>query len=445
MAKKTKKPLSVDELEFVDALNSAVLQVTPRKFRVTLFISILIPIIFIVWANYALIDEIVRGNGEIIPSGENQMIQNLEGGIVEEIFINEGDNVKKGEVLLKINNEKSKSSYSSNSIKVDAIKAKIVRLKAEAFLEEFLAPLDLLEKIPEFIENERSLYLVNQKQLNSKIDGLKNRLAQKKQQYIEAKAQEINLKSSLQIITKEVEMSEPMVIKGVKSKIDFLKLQREENELKDRYSSAKNAIPKIEFEIKEINDNIKEVKFQFQSEAKVRLNEALAELKSMEADVVALEDQVDRTLVRSSMDGVIQKLFVNTIGGVIRPGANIVEIVPSGQRLLVEVKIKPSDIAFIFLEQKAIVKFSAYDFSVYGALDGKVIYISPDTIKDENGNIYYTLKIKTNKSYLEREEKKLKIIPGMTVSVDIITGRKSVLDYILKPILKTKQYTFTER
>jgi adhesin transport system membrane fusion protein len=183
----------------------------------------------------------------------------------------------------------------------------------------------------------------------------------------------------------------------------------------------------------------------FKADAKMKRNEALSELRSMRETSTALKDQVSRTVVRSPMKGVVQKLFVHTLGGVIKPGADIMEIVPSDQKLLVEVKIKPADIAFIYFGQKAIVKFSAYDFSIYGGLDGKVVFISADTQKDEKENVFYRVRIETDKNHLLRNNEKLKIIPGMTLSVDIITGQKSVLDYILKPILKTKQYTFTER
>lgn len=445
MSKNSKRRLNEKDLEFMNSLSAAVLHVTPGRYRVMLFIFILIPALFIVWAKFAMIDEIARGDGEIIPSGENQMIQNLEGGIVEEILVQEGDIVKKGQILLKINNQKSQSSFSSNTIEAGAIKAKIVRLQAEANLKEFFPSDELLNNIPEFIENEKSLFYINKKKLNSKLNGLKNKLSQKREELSEAKLKKINLKSSLNIIIKEVEITKPMVIKGVKSKVDFLKLKREENDLKDKYSSAKTSIPRLKYAIAEIKNNIEETKLFFQSETKVKLNEAIVELQSMQVNSTALEDQVKRTLVRSPMNGVVQRLFIHTIGGVIKPGADIIEVVPSDQTLLVEVKIKPSDIAFIFFKQKAIVKFSAYDFAIYGGLDGEVILISPDTIKDEKDNTYYTVKIKTNKNFLQRGDKKLKIIPGMTVNVDILTGKKSLLDYILKPILKTKQYTFTER
>jgi len=445
MSNDENKNLSKRDYEFMHSLSAAVLEAAPTRLRFILYFWVVAIIMFLVWANFALIDEIARGNGEIIPSGENQMIQNLEGGIVQEILVHEGQEVKKGQILIKIDNQKSKSSFSSNEIKADALETKIVRLNAEANGQKFKVSSELKKRLPEFVENEKSLYNTNKQQLNSKLNALKERLSQKKTELSEAQNQLEYLKASSDFISKEVKMTQPMVAKGVRSKIDFLKLKREANDIISKYDATKKSIPRLRSGIKEVRSTIKEAILVSQSEAKVKMNEAIAELRGLRANSAALEDQVSRTVVRSPMNGVVQKVFVHTVGGVIRPGENIMEIVPSDQTLLVEVKIKPSDIAFIYFGQKAIVKFSAYDFAIYGGLDGEVVLISADTIKDEKDNVFYTVRIKTNQNYLGSEKKPLKIIPGMTVSVDIITGKKSVLDYILKPILKTKQYTFTER
>jgi len=445
MIKKSNKRLSQQDYEFMNSLSAAVLQVTPSKLRVVLYFWLVAIIGAIIWANFAIIDEIVRGTGEIIPSGENQIIQNLEGGIVKNILVKEGQVVEKRQILVKIDNQKSKSSFNSNTIKADALEAKVIRLEAEANATKFKVSKALEQRIPIFVANEKSLYLTNQQKLSSKVNSLKEQFIQKKNELLEAKSKLMHLKRALQMIHKEVRMTKPMVLRGVSSKVDFLKLQREENNAAQEYDAVKKSIPRLRAAIKEVASNIHEVNYLFSSEAKVKLNETLAELKALQVNSTALKDQVTRTIVRSPMKGIVQELFVHTIGGVIRPGANIVEIVPSDQTLLVQVKIKPSDIAFIYIGQKAKVKFSAYDFSIYGGLVGKVVYVSPDTIKDEKDKVFYTIRIKTDKNYLERNNKHLKIIPGMTVNVDIMTGKKSVLDYILKPILKTKQYTFTER
>jgi len=445
MKNKEKKNLTSSDYEFIHSLSAAMLEVAPKRMRVVLYFWVVSIILFLVWSYFAQIDEITRGNGEIIPSGQNQMIQNLEGGIVQEILVKEGQHVKMNQILLKIDNQKSQSSYNTSEVKANSLKARILRLKAEASGQKFDVNSSLPLHMIELVENEESLYKTNIEQLNAKTDALKEQLKQRQQELAEAKTRKKHLKSSLNMIQKEVKMTKPMVDKGIRSKIDFLKLKREANELDERYHATLMAIPRLNSAIKEMKNKIRETVLTFQSQSKTKLNEALTELQSISIKNTALEDQVNRTLVRSPMNGIVQTLYVHTVGGVIKPGGNIMEIVPSDQTLLVEVKIKPSDIAFIYHGQKAIVKFSAYDFSIYGGLTGKVVHISADTIKDQNDNTFYTIRIKTDKNYLGSEKNPLKIIPGMTVNVDILTGKKSVLDYILKPILKTKQYSFTER
>ena len=442
---KKKKNLSSRDYEFMHSLSAAVLQKSPSKLRIIMYFWLVSIFVFIIWAKFALIDEIARGDGEIIPSGGNQMIQNFEGGIVEEIFVKEGEAVEKDQILLKINNQKSESSLNTNSIKADSLEAKILRLNAEASDTDFIVDEDTQERLPSFIANEKSLYYSNKQQLSSKLNALNEQLKQRRQEISEAQSRQNSLKDSMNMINEEVQMTEPMVAKGVRSKIDFLKLQREANEAKERYDSIRLSIPRLNSAIQEVQSTINETKLLFKNDAKHKLNEAVAEFKGYQANSTALEDQVTRTVVRSPMKGIVQKLFVQTVGGVIKPGEDIVEVVPSNQTLLVEVKIKPSDIAFIYYGQKAVAKFSSYDFSIYGGLEGEVVHISADTIKDQKENVFYTVRIKTTTNYLGSEAKQLKIIPGMTVNVDIITGQKSVLDYILKPILKTKQYTFSER
>jgi len=207
----------------------------------------------------------------------------------------------------------------------------------------------------------------------------------------------------------------------------------------------KASIPRLNAAMSEIKNKIQETRSEFTTKARLELNEAETEYKRVGAESSALADQVTRTVIKSPINGIVQKLYVNTVGGVIKPGDNLIEIVPTEGGLLVEAKVKPADIAFIYPGQDAIVKVTAYDFSIYGSLHGKVTTISPDTVTDKNDNVYYVVKIQTDKKYLGSKDKPLKIIPGMMVNVDVITGKKTILEYMLKPILKAKQYTFTER
>jgi len=439
-----KRELTREDYEYMDSLSSAVLEKHPKKLHVVLLFWCVTIFFFIVWASLAQIDEIARGNGDVIPSNENQVVQNLEGGIVEEILIKEGSLVKKGDILLKINNEKSISTYQSNEVKAMALEAKILRLKAQSQAQEFNLTKANNEEIKPYIKNELSLYETNINQLNSTIEVLNEQLKQKKNSFEDAKSKKLYLSKSLKMIRKELGMTAPMVERGIASEVDLLRLQKEENNALDEFKSAEFAIVRLESEINETLHKIQETKLSFSSKAKQELNEAIAEYKRTVSNAKALEDQVTRTIVKAPRDGVVQRLFVHTIGGVVKPGDDLIEIVPSNEKLLVNAKIKPSDIAFIYPSQKAIVKFSAYDFSIYGGLEGEVISISPDTIKDKDENTYYIVRIQTQKSKLE-QSKDMKIIPGITAQVDILTGKKSILSYILKPILKTKQYAFGDR
>lgn len=440
-----KHNLSKEDYEYMNSLSSAVLEIRPRKLHFVLIFWLLTVILFVLWASFATIDEIARGSGEVVPSGENQIVQNLEGGIVEEISVKEGDLVTKGQVLLKINNKKSESIFETNYLQTNALESKIVRLKAQANGTKFITPKNLDKNMKTLMDNEKSLFESNNKQFNSKIAAFKNQLVQKRNSIKDSKLQENSSANSLSMIREEINTLSPMVKRGLSSKIDLLTLKREKNSIFQQYKSAKLSIPRLHAEIAEIENKISESKHLFQSKSKEELGDVLAKLQSLDANKGSLEDQVLRTLVRAPMNGVVQKLYVHTVSGVVKPAQDLVEIVPIENKLITEVKIKPSDIAFIYVNQKAIVKFSAFDFSIYGGLEGNIVHISADTIKDEENNRFYIVRIETDKNSFKRESKELKIIPGMTVDVDILTGKKTVLDYILKPILKTKQYTFTER
>jgi len=428
----------------MNSLGSAMIESSPKKIRMVIIFWAISLTLLVTWMAFASIDEIARGSGEVIPRGDNQLIQNLEGGIVEEILTFEGARVKKGDILLRIDNQKSISSQKNNQISSRALEAKILRLQAQAQNKKFVISPEIRAKMPLIIESEFSLYSSNIQRLNANKKIVKQQLYQKEQEYKESLKRSELLQEDLRLINEEISIIEPLVKKGIKPQYDFLKLRREKNSIVQEVEGVKLSLPRLESMITEAKTRVDEIVYEYQIKAKEQLNEVLAKYKSTLSNDEALSDQVDRTIVRSPINAVVQKLFVHTVGGVIRPGADLVELVPTEKSLLIEVKIKPSDIAFIYVGQHAKVKFSAYDFAIFGSLDGKVESISADSIKDEKEVTYFKVRIKTDKSYLERNKKELKIIPGMTVDVDIITGKKTVLDYILKPILKTKQYSFSE-
>lgn len=445
--KKNNKPFEYtkNDYNFMNSLSAAVLEQTPSKMSRVIKIWLFTIAAFLIWASLAEVDEITRGDGDIIPYGQNKIIQNLEGGIVESILVEEGQIVKEGEVILKINNAKSVSTSRTNEMTYYELEAKRLRLYAEASQTPFTVPEVDDEEFKSQIKLAQNLYNSNKTEFNAKDSSLVNQIEQKEQAYKEARARVASLQKSLEFVTQEIEMTEPMVAEGVKSRVDFLKLKREASAIENDIEAAKLSLPRLTSAIEEFKNKREESKQLFINTAKKELNEVIAEISRLKTQQVAYSDQVDRTMVRSPVEGIIQKLFVNTVGGVIKPGADLVEIVPTNQKLYLEVKIKPSDIAFIHPGAEAKVKVSAYDFTIHGGLIGKVVNISPDTITDSKDNTFYIIHVVTDKNYLGPKTAPLKIIPGMTANVDIITGKKSVMGYILKPILKSKQYVFSEK
>ena len=441
------KPLEYTEkdYEFMNSLSSAILESSPTKTGKVIKIWLFTILAFIIWSSFAEIDEITRGDGKVIPYGQNQVIQNLEGGIVEAILVEEGKAVKRGEVILKINNAKSTSTSLTNEMKFQELQAKRLRLEAEANQHQFKDIQTDNAELSIQIKLAKRLYKSNRIEFLAKDNSIVEQIEQKKQEYKEAKARIRPLQKSLEFVTEEIAMTAPMVREGVKSKVDFLKLKREANGIENDIEAAQLSLPRLASAIKEYRQKRIESKQLFINKAKKELNEVTAEIARLKTQQIAFSDQVDRTMVKSPVDGIVQKLYVHTVGGVIKPGADLVEIVPTNKKLFLEIKIKPSDIAFIHPGAETKVKISAYDYAIHGGLIGHVVNISPDTITDKKENTFYLIHVETDRNHLGTKEHPLKIIPGMTASVDIVTGKKTVMQYILKPILKSKQYIFSER
>lgn len=440
-----KSKLDTYDLQYMSSLSEAVLQKSPKKSRYILWLVAVALSWLILWADNAEIDELTRGQGKVIPFHQLQIVQNLEGGILSEILVSEGEIVKKGQIILKISNTNFTSSFKESQLRQNELKAKFLRLDAEAHNKSFKYNKNQNKDLLKQISYEKSLYESNQEQLKSSIKTAQEQINQKKQEVKELYAKIEQQKTTLKLMEEELSLTKPLVEKNLVPKVEFLKLQRELNGLKGEVESSKLSIPRLKSQIEESSSKITEIKLEYQNRAKKEFNEVAAEISRLSETNTALDDKVKRTLVRSPVDGTVQQLLINTIGGVIQPGMDIVEIVPTQDNLLVETKIKPSDIAFLRPQLEAMVKFSAYDFAIYGGLKGKLTNISADTITDEKGESYYLVRIKTEKNHLGNASKPLPIIVGMTASVDIITGKKTVLDYLLKPILKAKQSAMRER
>ncbi|MGG7048743.1 MULTISPECIES: HlyD family type I secretion periplasmic adaptor subunit [unclassified Campylobacter] len=441
-----KKNYDAYDIRFMSSLSEAVLAKAPSNSRKVLY-AVLITVVWLVaWASQAEIDEITRGDGKIIPSGKNQAVQNLEGGIVEQIFVKEGDKVEKDQIILKIDNKNFSSSYGESQIRLDELQAKKLRLEAEATGKEFTY--DMLKDLnnTRAISYEIGLYNSNISRLNEQIQVLNEQYRQRQSELNELRNKISQTQTSYGLAVKERDIMEPLFRKGLVSEIEFLQLQRKLSDLKGELDAARLSVPRVESTMKEVENKKSEAKATFESAARKELSEVSAELARINESQINLSDRVERTFVRAPVSGIVSKLIVNTVSGVIKPGENIAEIVPLEDKLVAEIKVKPADVAFLRPNLEAMVKFTAYDFSIYGGLKGKVTQISADTETNEKtGESYYLVRVETEKNYLGTEEKPLHIIVGMIVSADIITGKKTILDYILKPIFKAKNNALTER
>lgn len=443
--KKNNTKVSEADYIFMSSLSQASLEKPTVRSQFLVWSILLVVIWLIVWASYAELDKIVRGEGKVVPSSQIQVIQNLEGGIIEELYFQSGDKVKKGDILLKLDNTQFASSYGESQMRASQLRAKAQRLSAEAFGKPFVLK-DEYESsiIAALYDREKNLYDARQKQLKTQTSILEAQVQQHKLELKEAYSQQTQLTRSHELLTQEINMMKPLVRQGIASEVDLLKIQRQENDALTKLKTTQNNIPKLRSIIAEAESKLTQAREEFMNKAHEELNETLAEISQIEQSSTALEDRVKRTEVMSPVNGTIKQLLVNTIGGVVQPGSDIVEIVPDDDSLVLETKILPADIGFIYPGLKAKLKFTAYDFAIYGGLDGTVTRISADTITDEEGNSYYIARIKTDKNFLGTEKDPLYLLPGMTASVDIIVGKHTVLEYIIKPIIRAKDLALRE-
>ncbi|MCX4218553.1 HlyD family type I secretion periplasmic adaptor subunit [Pseudomonas sp. MCal1] len=427
-------------------VNKALIEDAPRVVRLTIWAIIGFFVFLMLWANFAVIDEVTKGDGKAIPSSKIQKIQNLEGGIVSELFVKEGQIVEAGAPLVRLDDTRFVSNVGETEADRLSMLLRVERLSAEVDDRPLNFPEDVLKAVPGQAKSEESLYISRRQQLHDEVGGLQEQLIQRQQELREFTSKQAQYRQQLGLQRQEINMSEPLVAQGAVSPVEVLRLKRAEVETRGQLDATTLAIPRAESAIKEVQRKIDETRGKFRSEALTQLNEARTDLNKAQATGKALEDRVSRTLVTSPVRGIVNKMLVNTIGGVIQPGSDLLEIVPLDDTLLVEAKIRPQDIAFLHPGQEATVKFTAYDYTIYGGLKATLEQIGADTITDEDKKTtYYVIKLRTERSHLGTDEKPLLIIPGMVASVDIITGKKTVLSYLLKPIIRARAEALHER
>lgn len=401
------------DLDFIHNAKSLLTRRRGRTMRVWMpWVSVVVAGGLFWWASWAEIDEVTRGQGKVIPSKSVQMIQSLEGGILEEFFVEEGQHVEAGQTLLRIRDAIFASSYQENVARRDMLQARLVRLKAESKnLPELAFPEGTRS---ELMETELGLFFARSS---------------------DRQATESALKSRLELAVRE----EKLLLEGTKSRaispVELIRVQKETAELRGSLATLNTA---------------------FQRQAMEQLDKDRADLEVLLEAIKRDKDRLDRTIIRSPVRGVVNKIHINTVGRVVGSGADIMAIVPSDDTLLIEANIGPADIAFIRPGEKVNVKFTAYDFSRYGGLDGKVERIGVDTVTDEPSRqarqgqpaaSYYPITVRTEKNSLGKDHNgnELPIIPGMVVEVDILTGKKTILEYLLMPLSRARERALRER
>lgn len=421
----------------------AIAEQTPRGARIVVWLSFAAVLVLLLWAAFAVLDEVTRGEGKVIPTRQIQILQSLDGGIVSEILVREGQSVKVGDLLLKVDPTRMVSSLRENRSQHLSLLAKAARLQALADGGRFVPPPAVVQEAPEIIAQERALYESRRAELDATIGVSRQQASQRSQELISAKARREQASQSYTLTARELEMTRPLVKTGAVSDVELLRLERDVARYRGERDSANSDIPRLESSVLEANRKMQELDLTFRNVARSELSEVNAKIGALSEGSTALEDRVNQTEIRSPVNGTVKQLKVNTVGGVVQPGKDVIELVPSDDALLLEARVLPKDIAFLRPGQKALVKFTAYDYSIYGGLEATLEHISADSVLDDKGNAYFLVRVRTLSTTIGPQ--KFPIIPGMVVEVDILTGKKSVLSYLLKPILRAKAKAMTER
>lgn len=417
-------------------------QQEPIRARSLLWMVFLAFAALLVWAGFAPIDEVARGEGRVIPSSQLQVVQSLDGGVVETLSVQEGELVKKGQLLVSIESTRFDSDFAEQNSRELALRANIVRLRALVEGTEISFPADFVERAPQLVVVQKSLFENSRTELEEQKIIYQRQLEQRQADLREAQSARRQYQEVLNLASRELELKRPLLASGAVSEVDLIKLEREISNARGEVNQADAATARARSAIAEAESKIRETRLVMTNRWREQLSEAISELAAIQDMMSGLQDRVSKTQIVAPVDGTVQRLFVKTVGGVVAPGQDVVEIVPLNDELLVEARVSPKDIAFIRKGQDAIVKFTAYDFSVFGGLTATVEHISADTITDENDNTFYLTRLRTEAQGFSEQ---LTIIPGMTTQVDILTGEKTVLEYLLKPVVRATSQALSER
>ncbi|AXX87331.1 HlyD family type I secretion periplasmic adaptor subunit [Malaciobacter marinus] len=400
-------------------------------------------IIFLIWASFSEVDEVVRGEGKVVPSGQTKVLQNFEGGIISKILLTEGDKVKKGDIIYNLSNAFFKADLKTKEIELLSFEASAIRLKSSIANKKSIEfPQEMKDKIPDIIENEKRIFIEDLDNRIRKIEIEKDKVSQKKLALKEAENKFDNLSLELNLAQSNMSILENLYKKKVVSRKEYLSELSKKQSIVTRLDETRNRLPILKEEIEEAKKRVESVKSQIRSKLLKQYSSLKIEINKLIEKNRANKDRDLRKSVVSPVNGVINKLYFHTIGGIVKPGDKMAEITPIDDTLTIEAKIKTSDRALVWSGQDVSIEITAYDFSKYGLLKGKLVSISPDSFEDRSGNVFYIAKIKANDYEFAPD---LPILPGMVANVNILTGKKTIIEYILKPLKNIKRNALSEQ
>ncbi|WP_083006312.1 HlyD family type I secretion periplasmic adaptor subunit [Halomonas sp. GT] len=419
------------------------MQQEPIRARLFLYTVLLTIIVLVVWASVAAIDEVTRGAGRVIPASQLQRIQSFDGGVIEQIMVREGQVVSAGEVLMQIDPTRFVSDFRENRAQRFALEARAERLRALAAGTAFEPSEELRQEVPSIVMQEREVYESRREELREQENVLNDRIRQRREELREAQARRDTAQREASMAGQELNLTRPLLASGAVSEVEVLRLQREVSRATGERNQAAAAVSRLEAGVEEAEGQLLELGAERRSEWRNELAQTLGDLNALQQSGTGLQDRVRLTEIRSPVDGVIQRIHISTIGGVVQPGQEVLDIVPSDDQLLVEARIAPQDIAFLHPGQPATIKLTAYDYAIYGGLQAELDHISADTITDEEGNTFYLVRVRSLQD--ESIADRLQVIPGMTAQVDIVTGKRTVMQFLLKPVLRAWRDSMGER
>ncbi|ABE42266.1 HlyD family type I secretion periplasmic adaptor subunit [Polaromonas sp. JS666] len=431
-----------DSLDWAGDADWARLQQEPLRARRLLRLAAGVLVLLVIWAYFAELDEVTRGEARVVPTSQVQIIQSVDGGVVEALLVREGQIVDAGQLLMRVDPTRFVSTMQESRAAQLSYQAKALRLEALTRGTPFNPPADLVREAPDVVAQELRLYESRRAEIGAQLYISQAQLSQRQQELNEVLARRDQAERSLELMNRELNATRPMIATGAVSEVEVLRLERDVARLRGDREQATAQISRVQSSILEATRKIEEVQLTSRNQMSGELSETMNKLATLSQGGRALEDKVKHADIKSPVRGTVKRLLVNTMGAVVQPGKEVVEVVPLDDALILEVQITPKDIAFLRPGQQAMVKFSAYDFSIYGGLEADVINIGADSVIDEKGNAFYHVRVRTHKPSLGPN---LPIIPGMVAQVDILTGKKSVLAYLLKPVLRARANALTER